>query len=126
MGLRNLILQAEVIEQCFRAVVSPHHDQQASDDENPTEHGQDHFSSNMLLPNLILLIGVTFLTPTPVIVNRVFSAQTSETKGASACRASSSQSLRSPLPAGRKESYRKGWATFASKPARRLFRPATL
>jgi hypothetical protein len=21
----------------------PHHDQQASDDENPTEHGQDHF-----------------------------------------------------------------------------------
>jgi hypothetical protein len=23
--------------------VLPHHDQQASDDENPTEHGQDHF-----------------------------------------------------------------------------------
>ena len=43
VGLRNLIFQAEVIEQCFRAVVLPHHDQQASDDENPTEHGQDHF-----------------------------------------------------------------------------------
>jgi hypothetical protein len=25
---------------------------------------QDHFSSNMLLPNLILLIDVTFSTPT--------------------------------------------------------------
>jgi hypothetical protein len=23
--------------------VLPHHDQQASDDENQTEHGQDHF-----------------------------------------------------------------------------------
>ena len=43
MGLRNLIFQAEVIEQRFGAVVLPHHDQQASDDENQTEHGQDHF-----------------------------------------------------------------------------------
>ena len=71
MGLRNLIFQAEVIEQRFRAVVLPHHDQQASDDENPVEHGQDHFSSNMLLPNLILLIDVTFSTPTPVYVNNL-------------------------------------------------------
>jgi len=45
----------------------PHHDQQASDDQNPTEHGR-MLSSNMLLPNLILLIDVTFSTPTPVNV----------------------------------------------------------
>ena len=43
MGLWNLIFQAEVVEQRFGAVVLPHHDQQASDDENPTEHGQDAF-----------------------------------------------------------------------------------
>jgi hypothetical protein len=41
----------------------PHHDQKSSDDENPTEHGQ-MLSSNMLLLDLILLIGVTFSTPT--------------------------------------------------------------
>jgi hypothetical protein len=39
MVLGNLILQAEVVEQRFGAVVLPHHDQQSSDDENPTEHG---------------------------------------------------------------------------------------
>jgi hypothetical protein len=43
----------------------PHHDQKSSDDENPTEHGQ-MLSSNMLLLDLILLIGVTFSTPTGV------------------------------------------------------------
>jgi hypothetical protein len=37
--LWNLIVQAEVIEQSFGAVVLPHHDQQSSGDENPTEHG---------------------------------------------------------------------------------------
>jgi len=42
-GLRNLIFQAEVVEQCFGAVVLPHHGQQTSDDRNPIEHGQDHF-----------------------------------------------------------------------------------
>ena len=63
MVLRNLIFQAEVIEQRFGAVVLPHHDQQASDDENQTEHGR-MLSSNMLLLNLILLIDVTFSTPT--------------------------------------------------------------
>jgi hypothetical protein len=36
-------VQSEVIEQRFGAVVLPHHDQQSSDDENPTEHGSDHF-----------------------------------------------------------------------------------
>jgi hypothetical protein len=61
MSLRNLIFQTEVIEQRFGAVVLPHHDQQASDDENPTEHGR-MLSSNMLLLNLILLIHVTFST----------------------------------------------------------------
>src|SRR3984893_9431116 len=63
MSLRNLIFQPEVIEQRFGAVVLSHHDQQASDDENPTEHGRMLFS-NMLLLNLILLIDVTFSTPT--------------------------------------------------------------
>src|ERR1035438_3990106 len=64
MSFRNLIFQAEVIKQCLRAVVLPHHDQQASDDENQTEHRR-MLSSNMLLPNLIPLINVTFSTPTP-------------------------------------------------------------
>jgi hypothetical protein len=41
----------------------PHHDQQASDDQIQTEHGQ-MLSSSMLLLNLILLIDVTFSTPT--------------------------------------------------------------
>jgi hypothetical protein len=68
VGLRNLIFQAEEIEQSFRAVVLPHHDQQASDDQNPTEHERMLFS-NMLLLNLILLIDVTFSTPTPVYDN---------------------------------------------------------
>ena len=68
MSLRNLIFQAEVIEQRFRAVVLPHHDQQASDDENQTEHGR-MLSSNMLPLNLIPLIEVTFSTPTGCYVN---------------------------------------------------------
>src|SRR6266496_2220536 len=68
MVLGNLIFQAEVVEQRFRAVVLPHHDQQASDDRNQTEHGR-MLSSNMLLRNLILLIDVTFSTPTTVFVN---------------------------------------------------------
>src|ERR1039458_7624795 len=63
VGFRNLIFQAEVIEQRFGAVVLPHHDQQASDDQNQPEHGQ-MLSSNMLLLNLIPLIDVTFSTPT--------------------------------------------------------------
>src|SRR5437868_10463209 len=68
MVLGNLIFQTEVVEQRFTAVVLPHHDQQASDDRNQTEHGR-MLSSNMLLRNLILLIDVTFSTPTPVFVN---------------------------------------------------------
>jgi hypothetical protein len=65
MVFRNLIFQPEVVEQRLRPVVLSHHDQQASDDQNQTEHGQ-MLSSNMLLLNLILLIDVTFSTPTPV------------------------------------------------------------
>jgi len=61
-----LIFQAEVVEQRLRAVVLSHHDQQASDDQNQTEHGQ-MLSSSMLLLNLILLIDVTFSTPTGFI-----------------------------------------------------------
>jgi hypothetical protein len=64
MVLGNLIFQAEVVEQRFRAVVSPHHDQQASEDRNQTEPGW-MLSSNRLPPNLIPLIDVTFSTPTP-------------------------------------------------------------
>ena len=48
----------------------PHHNQQASDDQNQTEHGR-MLPSNMLLLNLIQLIDVTFSTPTPVINNRL-------------------------------------------------------
>ena len=50
MILGNLIFQAEVVEQRFGTVVLPHHDQQASDDRNPTKHGR-MLSSNMLLLN---------------------------------------------------------------------------
>src|SRR3984893_10341513 len=63
MSLWNLIFQAEVVEQRFGAVVLPHHDHQASDDQNQTEHRR-MLSSNMLLLNLILLTDVTFSTPT--------------------------------------------------------------
>jgi hypothetical protein len=68
MCLRNMIFQAKVLEQRFGAVVLPHHDQQASGDRNQTEHGR-MLSSNMLLLNLILLIDVTFSTPTGCFVN---------------------------------------------------------
>src|SRR5438045_9542885 len=74
MGLGNLICQAEVVEQRFGTVVLPHHDQQASDDRNQTEHGR-MLPSNMLLLNRILLIDVTFSTPTGDYTNyRVVSA----------------------------------------------------
>ena len=63
MVLGNLIFQAEVVEQRFGTVVLPHHDQQASDNRNQTEHGR-MLPSNMLLLNRILLIDVTFSTPT--------------------------------------------------------------
>jgi hypothetical protein len=46
----------------------PHHDQQASDDRNQTEHKR-MLRSNTPLLNLILLIDVTFSTPTGVIAN---------------------------------------------------------
>jgi hypothetical protein len=46
----------------------PHHDQQPSNDQNQTEHGR-MLPSNMLLLNLILLIDVTFSTPTRVYNN---------------------------------------------------------
>jgi len=59
----NLIFQPELVEQRFRAVVLPHHDQQASDDRNQTEHGR-MLSSNTLLLNLIRAIDMTFSTPT--------------------------------------------------------------
>src|SRR5882672_3672965 len=65
MVLGNLIFQAAVVEQCFGAVVLPHHDQQASDDENQTQHGRMP-SSNTLLLILILLIEVTFSTATSI------------------------------------------------------------
>ncbi len=43
-SLWNLIFQAESVEHAFlQRVVLPHHDQHSSDDENQTEHGQDHF-----------------------------------------------------------------------------------
>src|SRR3954469_11680665 len=68
MFFRSRNFQPEVVEQRLRPVVLSHHDQQASDDQNQTEHGQ-MLSSNMLLLNLILLIDVTFSTPTLVLDN---------------------------------------------------------
>src|SRR5881409_1114976 len=79
MVLGNLIFQTEVVEQRFTAVVLPHHDQQASDDRNQTEHGR-MLSSNMLLRNLILLIDVTFSTPTPVLDSYVGQRQKPQTR----------------------------------------------
>src|ERR1700740_3801852 len=38
MGLRNLVFQAERVEQSSLAVVLPHHDQQASEDRKPAKH----------------------------------------------------------------------------------------
>ena len=43
VGLRNLIFQAEVVEQRFRAVVLPHHDQQASDESESNRAWVDAF-----------------------------------------------------------------------------------
>jgi len=37
MGFRNLVFQAEIVEQRFRAVVLPHHDQQPSDRRKSSE-----------------------------------------------------------------------------------------
>src|SRR5882724_4015114 len=69
LGLGNLIFPAEVVEQRFRTVVLPHHDQQASENGDP-QHGK-HSSFlliTMLLPPFRSLITVTFSTPTPVYV----------------------------------------------------------
>jgi hypothetical protein len=63
MILGNLIFPAEVVEQRFGTVVLPHHDQQASDDQNSTKHGR-MLSSNMLFAEFHLPIAVTFSTPT--------------------------------------------------------------
>jgi hypothetical protein len=49
MVFRNLIFQTEVVEQRFGAVVLSHHDQQASENQNPAQHVR---TSNMLLLNL--------------------------------------------------------------------------
>jgi hypothetical protein len=62
MVLRNLIFQPEVVEQRFGTGVLSHRDQQASENENPAQHGQ--LPSNMLLLSLGLQITVTFSTPT--------------------------------------------------------------
>jgi hypothetical protein len=66
MVLGNVM--AEVVEQRFRAVGLPHHDSQASDDRNQTEHGR-MYSFNLLRLILILLIGVVFSTPTGVVTH---------------------------------------------------------
>jgi hypothetical protein len=67
--LYGITSERRLVEELRTAVVLPHHDQQASDDQNQTEHGR-MLSSNMLPLNLILLIDVTFSTPTPDFVNR--------------------------------------------------------
>jgi hypothetical protein len=46
VGLWNLIFQAEVVEQRFRTIMLPHHDQQPSENGGP-QHGKHYF---FLLP----------------------------------------------------------------------------
>ena len=41
MVFRNLIFQPEVVEQRFGAGLVPHHDQQASADWDPRQHGKE-------------------------------------------------------------------------------------
>ena len=53
----------QIVRQCVEAGLLSHHDPHASDGQNQTEHGQ-MLSSSTLLLNLILLIDVTFSTPT--------------------------------------------------------------
>jgi hypothetical protein len=64
MILRNLIFQAEIVEQRFRTRVLPHHKQQASENYDPEKHGKELFLHNMLPLYLGLQITVTFSTPT--------------------------------------------------------------
>jgi hypothetical protein len=77
-----MIFETKVVDQCFGAVVLPHHDQQASSDRSQTEHVR-MLSSNMLLLNLILLINVTFSTPTNVFTNHAYSTSTRKGKTSS-------------------------------------------
>ena len=41
VGFRSLIFQSKVMEQCFRAIVPSHHDQQASENGNPAKQGKE-------------------------------------------------------------------------------------
>ncbi len=82
MRLRNLIFQAEVVEQGFGTIVLPHHDEQASENGDPEKHGKE-FSypcTTLLLP-FSLLIAVTFSTPTPGFINYQFSASVQLSRG---------------------------------------------
>jgi hypothetical protein len=65
VGLRNLTLQAEVIEQRFGAIVLPIMISRPPRIKIKQSMGR-MLSSNMLLLNLILLIDVTFSTPIPL------------------------------------------------------------
>jgi hypothetical protein len=70
MCLRNLIFQSEVVEQRFRTIVLPHHDEHAYENGDPVKHGEESSpSSTTLWPPFSLLIAVTFSTPTPDSVN---------------------------------------------------------
>ena len=56
VGFWNLIVQAEVVEQSFGAVVLPHHDQQASENGYP-QHGKHssftYYHASAAIPSLI-------------------------------------------------------------------------
>ena len=43
VSLRNLIFQAEVVEQSFRTRMLSHHDEHASENGDPAKHGKDFF-----------------------------------------------------------------------------------
>lgn len=85
--------------------MSPHHDQQVSDDENQTERGQ-MLSSTALLLNLVPLIDVTFSTQAISLVENCWSPAAE----APCCRSSLQPRLlhspsRLPLPCCRRASY---------------------
>ena len=71
MRLRNLIFQAEVVEQRFGTVVLPHHDQQASENEIQQSMARKFSFFYHAFAAFSLLITVTFSTPTGVITQNL-------------------------------------------------------
>src|SRR6266496_4659738 len=61
---RNLIFDAEVVEQRLRTLVLPHHEQPASEDGNCLQHHELSSAYNVVVIALASTNSVTFSTPT--------------------------------------------------------------